>query len=199
MSNAVKPLGAAELKAVQAHARYFAFHGPDHTFTSKGAAAEMLRLCATVRQLEQGLAAVTAERDAERNACGIAQAERDAYKAVVDGLLAYEGLESTIGLYRGLAEDAKGIEMSPHHPGGFCWSAYFDRMADALEGLPQPSGNSGGFAAAAGILANTWDGEPSEVAIRRLRDGTPPAATTKPISETRMGEPNAIDAEEEGQ
>ena len=59
----VKPLGAVELLAVQAHARYFAFHGPDHTFTSKGAAAEMLRLCATIRQLEQGLAAVTAERD----------------------------------------------------------------------------------------------------------------------------------------
>ena len=44
---------------------------------------------------------------------------------------------------------------------------------DALEAVPQPSGNSGGFAAAAGILADTWDGEPSEVTIRRLRDGTP--------------------------
>ena len=63
VSSEVKPLGAVELLAVQAHARYFAFHGPDHTFTSKGAAAEMLRLCATIRQLEQGLAAVTAERD----------------------------------------------------------------------------------------------------------------------------------------
>ena len=64
VSSEVKPLGAVELLAVQAHARYFAFHGPDHTFTSKGAAAEMLRLCATIRQLEGGLAAVTAERDA---------------------------------------------------------------------------------------------------------------------------------------
>lgn len=39
---------------------------------------------------------------------------------------------------------------------------------DATTQTPNPKG---GFLAARGIFADTWDGEPAEVTIRRLRDG----------------------------
>lgn len=34
----------------------------------------------------------------------------------------------------------------------------------------QPPNTKGGFLAARGLFADTWDGEPAEVTIRRLRD-----------------------------
>ncbi|KKN61609.1 hypothetical protein LCGC14_0520620 [marine sediment metagenome] len=151
-----------------------------------------LRWDATLRLLEEGLAAVTAERDVEWNARGEAERERDAYRWVVLELLDDKTLAEFIATVErcGWGELREG------------------RILDAVRGLGSlvirpPSGSPGGFEAAAGILADTWDGEKSEVTIRRLReygiarDGTPPPETTKPIAETRMGEPNAIDAEEE--
>ena len=177
VSSEVKPLGAVELLAVQAHARYFAFHGPDHTFTSKGAAAEMLRLCATIRQLEGGLVAVTAERDKalrERDhwitrlhveqekhtdtdaartkwlfKAAELETERDAYRAFFSWWLGKDTVESAL-------ESSKDAA---------AWRAALEGIRD----LPQPSGNSGELAA---------------------------PATTKTISETCMGKPNAVDAEE---
>ena len=220
VSSEVKPLGAVELLAVQAHARYFAFHGPDHTFTSKGAAAEMLRLCATIRQLEGGLVAVTAERDKalrERDhwitrlhveqekhtdtdaartrwlfKAAELERERDAYKAFVDAWLCDRDPAVAAQVYM----EWRAV----NGPGGNeRWVAAVEALWEIadLEDKPQPSGNSGGFAAAAGILADTWDGEKPEDTIRRMRDGAPARETTQTIVETRMGEPNAIDAEEE--
>ena len=145
------------------------------------AAHQERRWDATLRQLEEGLAAVTAERDA--------------YKGAIHAMIWDSTLPNLIAHYRTRAT------LNFHQPIGEKFRTIIARL-EAIRDLgvaPQLSGNSGGFAAAAGILADTWDGEKSEVTIRRLRDGTPPPATTKPISETRMGEPNAIDAEEEGQ
>ena len=87
--------------------------------------------------------------------------ERDAYKAFVDAWLNEKPLEREIAFYQGAY--------------GFKRRLAFVAALEIIAALPfsQPSGNSGGFAAAAGILAGTWDGEKSEVTIRRLRDGTP--------------------------
>lgn len=38
-----------------------------------------------------------------------------------------------------------------------------------LDDIEEPK-TEGGFLAARGVLADTWDGEPAEVTIRRLRD-----------------------------
>ncbi len=185
---------------------YLPLTDEERTFRVEGArqsvgmpgSAGMLRWDATVCQLEAGLAAVTAERDVEWNARGVAQAalakmteERDAYRAFFDAWLNEKPLEREIAFYQGAY--------------GFKRRLAFVAALEIIAALPfsQPSGNSGGFAAAAGILADTWNGEPAEVTIRRLReygiarDGTPAPESTKTIAETRMREPNAIDAEEE--
>ena len=203
--------------------KYLPFTDEERTFRVEGArqsvgmpgSAGILRWDATLRQLEEGLAAVTAERDVEWNARGEAERERDAYRWVVLELLD----DKTLAEFIATVEQCGWGELRE------------GRILDAVRGLGSlvirpPSGSPGGFAAAAGIPADTWDGEPSEDAIRRLRDGAPlgsecdlgscaqcalqdtgacndtvrqsaPPATTKTISETRMGEPNAIDAVEE--
>ncbi len=143
------------------------------------AGKDVHRLMALNRQLEEVLAGVTAERNA--------------YKGAIHAMIWDSTLPNLIAHYRTRAT------LNFHQPIGEKFRTIIARL-EAIRDLgvaPQPSGNSGGFAAAAGILADTWDGEPSEVTIRRLRDGTPAPETTKPIAETRMGEPNAIDAEEE--
>ena len=149
------------------------------------ACLQIARYESTVIQVEEGLAAVTAERNA--------------YKGAIHAMIWDSTLPNLIAHYRTRAT------LNFHQPIGEKFRTIIARL-EAIRDLgvaSQPSGNSGGFAAAAGILADTWDGEKSEVTIRRLReygiarDGTPPPETTKPIAETRMGEPNAIDAEEE--
>ncbi len=123
--------------------------------SQRGTANEEIEYEATLRQLEQGLAAVTAERDA--------------YKAAIHAMIWDSTLPNLIAHYRTRAT------RNFHAPIGEKFRAIIVRL-EAIRNLgtaPQPSGNSGGFEAAAGILADTWDGEPSEVTIRRLRDGTP--------------------------
>lgn len=176
--------------------------------------SQALRWDATLRQLEQCLVAVTAERDATLRAleaelvtvrnekhtalrerdhwitrlhieqekhtdtdaartrwlfkAAELERERDAYKAFVDAWLCDRDPAVAAQVYM----EWRAV----NGPGGNeRWVAAVEALREIadLEDKPQPSGNSGGFAAAAGILADTWDGEPSEVTIRRLRDGTP--------------------------
>ncbi len=96
--------------------------------------------------------------------------ERDAYKGAIHAMIWDSTLPNLIAHYRTRAT------LNFHQPIGEKFRTIIARL-EAIRDLgvaPQPSGNSGGFAAAAGILADTWDGEKSEDAIRRMRDGTPP-------------------------
>ena len=182
----VHPLQPRERESRVAKARKTMTVEVTGMYTSEAAvnATELLRWEATLRQLEEVLAGVTAELETER----------DAYRAFFSWWLGKDTVESA------LVDHVYALVMANESSkDAAAWRAALEGIRD----LPQPSGNSGGFEAAAGILADTWDGEKSEVTIRRLReygiarDGTPASAITKTIAETRMGEPNAIDAEEE--
>ncbi len=193
MSDKAKPFAAEERVINEKHFQVYEVCGSTKPVPKAYHIKVMRRYEATVRQLEEGLAAVTAERDA--------------YKAFFD-------------VWRGRNEAKRVAEIYEIYMGKPEWASALKAIAD-LEG-----DTSGGFAAAAGILADTWDGEPSEATIRRLRDGTPlgsecdlgscaqcalqdtgacndtvrqgaPPVTTKTIAETRTGEPSAVDAVEE--
>lgn len=109
------------------------------------------------------------------------EAERDVYKRVVQKLCAtgadgVSGRKFVVGQYTELAE--QGNPQS---------CLYFGLIAEALAAVPydpawddeKPEVPSGALAAG-GILADIWDDEPAEDAIRRLRDGTPPPEEVTP-------------------
>ncbi len=178
MSDKVKPFTPEQRVIHEKHFQVYEACGSTKPVPKAYHIKVMRRYEATLRQIEEGLAAVTAERDA--------------YKAFVDAWLCDRDPAVAAQVYM----EWRAV----NGPGGNeRWVAAVEALREIadLEDKLQPSGNSGGFAAAAGILAGTWDGEKPEDTIRRMRDGTPPPETTKPIAETRMGEPNAIDAEEE--
>ena len=138
-----KPYSDYERKIQRESAAWVRDH-PDRGFSTppQAMATRIERFLATLRQLEAGLVAVTAERNA--------------YRRVVDAYRLGRPIHDAIQRHRFYAEcheQRHEIEMQKQDI----------EIADALAGLPQLSGNSGGVAAAAGILADTWDGEPPEI------------------------------------
>ena len=116
--------------------------------------------CSTILQWDATLRQLEAERDSWKRWLNNTEVklnraleeretlatERDAYKAVVDAILA-----------------------GGRHPEMVI--LYLEQQIEALRNLPNPS--PGGALAAAGCLAGLLGDEPAEVTIRRLRDGTP--------------------------
>ena len=91
MSDKAKPLTPEERERCVQFAKAL---GDTDNLTEQHAVERLLRWDATLRQLEQCLVAVTAERDKEWNACGVAQAalakaetELDQQKLLVEALM----------------------------------------------------------------------------------------------------------------
>ncbi len=144
MSDKAKPLTPEERERCVQFAKAL---GDTDNLTEQHAVERLLRWDATLRQLEEGLATVTVERDA--------------YRAFTDWWLHDETPAEALG--------ASEYKYAFEGEGEY---AAFRAALMNVYALPvsQPSGNSGELAA---------------------------PATTKTIAETRMGEPNAVDAEEE--
>ncbi len=143
MSDKAKPFTPEERERCVQFAQAL---GDTDNLTEQHAVERLLRWDATLRQLEEGLAAVTVERDA--------------YRAFTDWWLHDETPAEALGA----SEYIYAFEGEGEY-------AAFRAALMKVYALPvsQPCGNSGELAA---------------------------PATTKPIAETRMGKPNAIDAEE---
>lgn len=156
MSEEYLPFTDEERKMAHSNASYFAQFGSDRGFSSKANAILLLRYEATVRHVEKCVEAALDTGTELSRRFAKAETERDAYKAVVDAILA-----------------------GGRHPEMVI--LYLEQQIKALRSLPNPS--PGGALAAAGCFAGLLGDEPSEHAIRRLRDGTPAPESTKTIAE----------------
>ncbi len=115
----VKPFTAEERVILGRHCDVYEAYGPTEPVTKAYLIKKLRRYEATLRQLEAGLAAVTAERDA--------------YRGVVDILCSYGTRDTAVLSYRALAVEARNSDAANK------WRvvAHYEALAKALEEMPE--------------------------------------------------------------